>query len=200
TGLLPTCSTMPVCTKVRKPCSITSSRYGPMGIEGNENDPLASVTTSRLNPVSVCVIVTVAPGSTPPLWSRTVPEICAVPCAEAPTAPNTIRRPHTIELNTRVIGLLSRAGTSRGAAQAHATGALRRCRRRRSQVDEGEQRLAKGAPLQGCMRERAPKTPRVYQRGGAVNALGSTDCRPGAAQSKFPDRLPVDFWNAAAAR
>ena len=35
TGLLPTCSTMPVCAKVRKPGNAASSRYGPSGRLGS---------------------------------------------------------------------------------------------------------------------------------------------------------------------
>src|SRR5688572_7297078 len=45
--------------------------------------PLPSVTTLRAKPVSVCVTVTVTPGRTAPLSSRTVPLICAVACAQA---------------------------------------------------------------------------------------------------------------------
>ena len=67
TALASTWSTMPVCTYVRNPCSITSSRYGPVGRFGITYDPSASLTTLRLNPVSVCVAVTVTPGSTAPL-------------------------------------------------------------------------------------------------------------------------------------
>ena len=53
TGLLPTCSTMPVCANVRKPASATSRRYGPSGRFGSTYEPDSSVTTSRRKPVSV---------------------------------------------------------------------------------------------------------------------------------------------------
>ena len=43
--------------------------------------PSVSEMASRLKPVSVCVAVTLAPGSTPPLESLIVPVICAVACA-----------------------------------------------------------------------------------------------------------------------
>ena len=49
-----------------------------------------SVTVVRTRPVLVCVTVTVTPGSTPPLSSRTVPPSCAVACAQA--APAVSRR------------------------------------------------------------------------------------------------------------
>src|SRR5438105_5968245 len=37
----------------------------------------------RTIPVSVCVAITSTPGNTAPLWSLTVPLICAVACAHA---------------------------------------------------------------------------------------------------------------------
>ena len=45
--------------------------------------PVPSVTTGRVNPVSVCVAVTVTPGSTAPLSSVTRPASSAVACAQA---------------------------------------------------------------------------------------------------------------------
>ena len=45
--------------------------------------PVPSVTTERVNPVSVCVAVTVTPGSTAPLSSVTFPASSAVACAQA---------------------------------------------------------------------------------------------------------------------
>ncbi len=45
--------------------------------------PFASVATVRVNPVPVCVAVTVTPGSTPPLSSVTRPFSSAVACAQA---------------------------------------------------------------------------------------------------------------------
>src|SRR6478672_13720049 len=73
---------------------------------GNENEPSASVTTSRLNPVSVWVIVTLAPGRTPPLGSLTVPVICAVACARTAVAVNSRSRlPADRQLRTRFMPL-----------------------------------------------------------------------------------------------
>jgi hypothetical protein len=45
--------------------------------------PVSSVTTVRVNPVSVCVAVTVTPGSTALLSSVTRPFSAAVACAQA---------------------------------------------------------------------------------------------------------------------
>src|SRR5881396_2253119 len=73
-------------------------------MDGNENRPSASVTTSRVNPVSVWMAVTLAPGRTPPLESLTVPLICAVAWARAPVAVNVTSRPlHNRQLRTRFI-------------------------------------------------------------------------------------------------
>ena len=64
---------------------MASNRYGPVGRFGRTYEPLASVTTVRVAPVSVCVAVTVTPGSTAPLSSVTRPFIWAVAsCAQAP--------------------------------------------------------------------------------------------------------------------
>jgi hypothetical protein len=52
---------------------MTSSRYGPVGMFGMTQFPSPSVTTVLENPVSVCVAVTVTPGSTAPLSSVTRP-------------------------------------------------------------------------------------------------------------------------------
>src|SRR5205823_11900358 len=46
-GVAPTCSTMPVRSKVRKPCRDTCSLYGPVGRFGNRYAPVASVTAVR---------------------------------------------------------------------------------------------------------------------------------------------------------
>ena len=43
-----------------------------------EYAPSSLVTTVRVNPVSICVTVTVTPGNTAPLSSRTSPLIWAV--------------------------------------------------------------------------------------------------------------------------
>ncbi len=90
-GVAPTWRTMPVCAKVRNPASIASSRYGPSGRFGSTYPPPSSVTVVRVKPVSVCVTVTVTPGSTPPLSSATLPLNCAVAWAQAvEAATNTI--------------------------------------------------------------------------------------------------------------
>jgi hypothetical protein len=77
---------MPVRSKVRKPCRDTCSLYGPVGRFGNRYAPVSSVTAVRVTLVSTCVTVTVTPGSTAPLSSRTAPLICAVACAQAADA------------------------------------------------------------------------------------------------------------------
>jgi hypothetical protein len=57
-----------------------------------------------LKPVSVCVAVTLAPGSTPPLESLTVPVIWAVACAIAVLAhSSTTIRPLTNDRSARPI-------------------------------------------------------------------------------------------------
>src|SRR6266850_6009038 len=81
TGFALTSRTMPVRATVRKPGSVTSSLYGPVGRLGRTYDPVSLLTTVRVRPVSVCVAVTSAPGKRAPLWSVTVPLICAVACA-----------------------------------------------------------------------------------------------------------------------
>src|SRR6516164_5204415 len=99
-----TSNTIPVRVYCLKPVRLTSSRYGPTGRFGSVYDPFASVTVVRFRPVSVCVAVTSAPGSTPPPVSFTTPVICAVDpaCArstalvsriarEPPTSPRSAR-------------------------------------------------------------------------------------------------------------
>jgi hypothetical protein len=57
----------------------------------------------RLKPVSVCVAVTVTPGSTAPLWSVTRPPICAIACA------NTVALNSTMSAaleNVRITGVM----------------------------------------------------------------------------------------------
>jgi hypothetical protein len=53
---------------------------------GIVHTPVVSVTTVRVNVVSVCVAVTVAPGRAAPLSSATRPLSCAVACAQAESA------------------------------------------------------------------------------------------------------------------
>src|SRR5207237_9975259 len=76
-----TSSTMPVWANVRKPGRTTSNLYGPVGRLGKTYVPVSLLMTVRARPVSVCVAVTSAPGNRAPLWSVTVPLICAVACA-----------------------------------------------------------------------------------------------------------------------
>src|SRR5688500_4011478 len=67
--------------------------------------PAASVTTVRVNPVSVCVAVTVTPGSTASLSSVTRPLSSAVACAQA-GAPVTRRtNAQTTTRNMRIRNL-----------------------------------------------------------------------------------------------
>src|SRR5207244_7835806 len=56
--------------------------YGPVGRLARTYVPVSVLTTVRVRPVSVCVAVTSAPGNRAPLWSVTVPLICAVACAQ----------------------------------------------------------------------------------------------------------------------
>ena len=89
---------------------------------GNENKPSASVTTSRLNPVSVWVAVTVAPGRTPPLESLTVPVICAVAWASAAVAVRARRRaPHNEQIRARFIASLPGGRSEERESEAVAT-------------------------------------------------------------------------------
>src|ERR1700682_6136677 len=79
--------------------------------------PVVSVTAVRTDPVSVCVAVTVTPGSTAPLSSVTFPLSCAVPCAQAmrvarsrPIATNEeLRREHFIPAYIRLTILVVNA-------------------------------------------------------------------------------------------
>jgi hypothetical protein len=72
---------------VLKPSSVTLNSYGPTGRFGRTYDPPESVTTLRESPVSVCVIVTVAPGSTAPVSSLTTPDTCEPETACAMAVP-----------------------------------------------------------------------------------------------------------------
>src|SRR5436853_4133765 len=80
---------MPVCPYVRNPGRPASSRYGPIGRFDRMYVPVSSDTAVRFAPVSVCVAVTSAPGSTAPVWSLTVPLICDVETAWASSALST---------------------------------------------------------------------------------------------------------------
>src|SRR5439155_17471546 len=106
TGASLTCSTRPVRTYDLKPGRFTSSRYGPTGRLGSVYEPFASVTVVRFKAVAVCVAVTSAPGSTPPLESFTMPVICAVDpaCACNSTLESRIAtEPQTTSRRTRFI-------------------------------------------------------------------------------------------------
>src|SRR5919106_187956 len=77
--------------------------------------PLPSVTTVRVKPVSVCVTITVTPGSTAPLSSLTVPAIWAVACAHAALARRTLA-PATHNARTSRVIIASRGGGLRADA------------------------------------------------------------------------------------
>src|SRR5512138_116816 len=111
TSAAPTCITIPVCTYVRKPCSIASMRYGPTGRFVRTYDPLSLVTSLRVNPVSVCVTVTVTPGSTAPLSSVTRPLSCAVEsCADAEVVMSSSVRAPTSGVRNRCMTYSSPVG------------------------------------------------------------------------------------------
>src|SRR5271170_7683973 len=59
--------------KVSKPGLSTFSLYLPTWTKSNRYEPSAAVVVPRAMPVSVLVRVTLAPGTTPPDWSVTVP-------------------------------------------------------------------------------------------------------------------------------
>jgi hypothetical protein len=66
-------SVRPSRTTVPKPDSVTVSLYGPIGRYGALKNPTSLVTTVRSAPVAVWTMLTVTPGSTPPLVSVTEP-------------------------------------------------------------------------------------------------------------------------------
>ena len=66
TGLLFTCNTIPLCTKVRNPGNAASNLYEPIARLGSTYNPVSLVMVFRTIPVSVCVTVTSTPGSTAP--------------------------------------------------------------------------------------------------------------------------------------
>src|SRR5262249_50556657 len=83
TGLALTFSSIPDCTNVRNPGKAASSLYGPIGRFGNTKEPVSFETACRVTPVCVCVAVISTPGKTAPVWSLTVPLICAVACPKS---------------------------------------------------------------------------------------------------------------------
>ena len=66
-----------------KPLSSAVTLYVPVGISGAVYSPLESESTLRVKPLSVFTRFTVAPGSAPPLESRTVPRIVPVTACAA---------------------------------------------------------------------------------------------------------------------
>src|SRR5262245_55781611 len=80
-------SCSPVCVMVWKPERLAVSRCAPTRT-GIRNWPCASVTASKVLPVSSWMMVMVTPGSTPPDVSVTVPVMVAC-CADADTAPRS---------------------------------------------------------------------------------------------------------------
>ena len=69
----PTSRERPVRCTVVKPSSDTVSLYAPAGTAGMRYRPVWLVTVVRSTPVSTLVSTSVAPGSTPPVTSRTMP-------------------------------------------------------------------------------------------------------------------------------
>src|SRR5206468_7499326 len=69
---------MPVRITVLNPAIETSTVYVPVGNSPNEYDPTPFVTVERLKPVFSFFTVTVAPGTTAPVLSVTVPRMLAV--------------------------------------------------------------------------------------------------------------------------
>ena len=86
---------MPFCSYVLNPLTVTVMLYLPASRSGNTNEPSAPVTVSRVALVPAFLMVTVAPGSTPPPESVTVPEIWPVnPCARTELVAPTDRNEH----------------------------------------------------------------------------------------------------------
>src|SRR5262245_51313060 len=104
-----TSSTMPVWTAVVYPCRLARASYRRGAMPGTVKYPFASVATLRLRPVSRFVMTTSTPGSTPPVWSLTVPEMVAdVICPAAGEA--GVRRT-TARITRNIIGdLLTMCG------------------------------------------------------------------------------------------
>ena len=74
----------------RNPCIATRTSYGPGGSAATRYQPRSSDTTSRVQPVSAFAMVMVAPGSTPPCSSATVPcSVAPVVWAKAETDTTT---------------------------------------------------------------------------------------------------------------
>ena len=99
-------------TAVEKPCNSAVTLYRPIRTVMNSKLPFASVTRTMATPVSRFVRVTVAPGTTPPVLSLTVPTTVAVSnCANDGRA---AARRHTADMTvTRTHRLLNTLGTLR---------------------------------------------------------------------------------------
>ncbi len=88
TASRPTVRTMPRRASVPNPVSVAVTAYGPGGKSVARKCPPSPDTSSRVTPVSSFFTVTVAPGSTAPVSSETVPVIVPLaPCARAGDAP-----------------------------------------------------------------------------------------------------------------
>src|SRR5687768_7965843 len=79
--------------------------------------PAPSVTAVRVAPVSVCVAVTVTPGSTPPLSSVTRPASSAVACAQA--APPVVRTINAATEKARRREFIAQPSTRAPSARDH---------------------------------------------------------------------------------
>src|SRR5436309_1100417 len=83
---------MPVRITVLNPAREASTVYAPVGTSPNEYDPAPFVTVERLKPVFSFLTVTVAPGTTAPVLSVTVPRRLAVILWAEDGAANATRR------------------------------------------------------------------------------------------------------------
>ena len=84
---VPTSRTLPVFCNVLKPCFSTLIVYLPTGNDENANRPESVVVCVLDTPVASFFAVTLAPGTTAPLTSRTMPVMFDVPvCDSAATA------------------------------------------------------------------------------------------------------------------
>ena len=75
-AVVPASITIPLRVSPLNPDVVTFRSYVPKGSTVKRKNPLLSVFSSRLNPVFTFSIRTVAPGTTAPVGSVTVPSIC----------------------------------------------------------------------------------------------------------------------------
>src|SRR5262249_17798451 len=68
------------------PCTFAVTSYVPTGNTLAERFPFEPVVTIRSNPVALCFSTTVAPGTTAPLGSFTVPSSAELPDSDCPNA------------------------------------------------------------------------------------------------------------------